>query len=143
MADLKDWKIAQDVYHRLNGDELRDLKTSSETEPRDYATQSSLVDDIVLHFFKDPEVLIYPAKSYFVAIIYATLLVRHFDEDFYTVLNDPELLYGNDPHFKPYNESQSIYDAVMNVVGEHSGIDMTLGQCPDVVQYFEEEFMIG
>ena len=41
--------------------------------------------------------LFYPGKSYAVALIFAKLLELHFNEDFYTALDDPMLLLGNDP----------------------------------------------
>lgn len=93
---------------------------------------------IIIDFFKNESELIYPAKSYFVAIIYAKAIEKYFDEDFYTVLNDKELL-PDDLYFKPYTEARNIYDAVIDDIGDiwqYSSINTTL-------KYFYQEFLIG
>lgn len=141
---LEEWKVRQDVYHKMHCiDDLRDQKTQEATLISGNTEGQPLVDDIMVHFTSNPEQLIYPAKSYFVAIIYAKLIADNFNESFYTLLDDADLLYGNDPHFVPYSKNQEIYDAVLERVGGYENIDTTMGQCPDVNQYFLEEFLIG
>lgn len=140
---IEEWKVRQDVYHRTNDqNDLRDQKTLDQTEISGATSGENLISDIMLHFNSDPTNLIYPAKSYFVAVLYAKLLVEHFNADFYEVLDDPELLYGNDPHFIPYTEARPVYDTVLSKIGGIEKIDLTKGQCPDVHQYFLEEFLV-
>ena len=43
----------------------------------------------VIDFFINGSELLFPAKSYFVAIIYAKCLEKYFNEDFYESLNTP------------------------------------------------------
>lgn len=50
------------------------------------------VEDQVVDFFLTESELIYPAKSYFVAIVYAKCLEKYFGGSFFEYLNDPELL---------------------------------------------------
>lgn len=57
--------------------------------------------------------LYYPAKSYAVAVIFALLLKKEFDEDIYFSLSDSDLLNGDDPYFKTYTQSKDIYDAIL------------------------------
>lgn len=78
-------------------------------------------DDLVVPavaYFTDPQdVLVYPAKSYAVALIYARLLWEHFNEAFFEVLDDPDLLYGNDEYFVPYSQDPTTYDAILDTFG--------------------------
>lgn len=146
-TEWPEWKIRQDVFHRTHEGKHRDQKDLDDTKVIEYpfpdTSAAALIHDIVLHFLNDPDVLMYPAKSYFVAIIYSKLLCDHFGEEFYEVLNDKDLLYGNDPHFVPYKQAEHIYDSVLSMLKEYGGIDLNRGQCPDVRQYFIEEFMLG
>lgn len=90
-----------------------------------------------IDFFKNGSELIQPAKSYFVAIVYAKCLEKYFGEEFYTALNYKDLL-PDDKWFKPYSESKEIYDSILNEIGDvfsYISIDKTLS-------YFKKEFLI-
>lgn len=92
----------------------------------------------IIHFFKYGSELIYPAKSYFVAIIYAKCLEKYFNIDFYESLNDKELL-PDDCYFTIYNDSKDIYDNVIENIGDiwqYNSINKT-------VEYFKKEFLIN
>ena len=59
---------------------------------------------------------------------------------FYEALNDPNLLFDNDPYFVPHEKDKDTYDTILNIVG--FDFDETLGIIPDIKKYFIEEFLI-
>ena len=92
---------------------------------------------LIIKFFSAESLLIYPAKSYFVAIVYAKCIEKYFHINFYDALNDKELL-PDDKYFKTYNESKDIYDKVLESIGDiyqYDSIDKT-------VKYFKQEYLI-
>ena len=92
-------------------------------------------------YFKTTELgWVYPAKSYVVGICYAKWLKQYFAENFYESLNDPDLLFGNDPYFVVYEKDKNTYDAILNNIG--FDFDETMGIIPDIKKYFIEEFLI-
>ena len=93
---------------------------------------------LIIKFFNTESLLIYPAKSYFVAIVYAKYIEKYFHINFYDALNDKELL-PDDKYFKTYNESKDIYDKVLESIGDiyqYDSIDKT-------VKYFKQEYLIN
>ena len=93
---------------------------------------------LIIKFFNTKSLLIYPAKSYFVAIVYAKCIEKYFHINFYDALNDEELL-PDDKYFKTYNESKDIYDKVLESIGDiyqYDSIDKT-------VKYFKQEYLIN
>lgn len=130
---MKEWKARQKAYHvtaSLFRDDLNEV---------DVVISDNIVEDALLHFEEKVDEWIYPAKSYVVAICYAKWLERDFDEDFYEALDDPDLLYGNDPYFVPYSDDTSIYDAIL------SDLDFNddTGMVPDIYEYYQEEMLYG
>ena len=92
---------------------------------------------LIIKFFNTKSLLIYPAKSYFVAIVYAKCIEKYFHINFYDALNDKELL-PDDKYFKTYNESKDIYDKVLESIDniyKYDSIDKT-------VKYFKQEYLI-
>lgn len=96
------------------------------------------VPNQVIQFFKTDSVLRYPAKSYFVAIVYAKCLERYFGESFYESLNDAELL-PDDMYFKPYENDNETYDKILTNIGDIWQYDSIL----KTVHYFKKEFLIN
>ena len=93
---------------------------------------------LIIKFFNTKSLLIYPAKSYFVAIVYAKCIEKYFHINFYDALNDEELL-PDDKYFKTYNESKDIYDKVLESIDniyKYDSIDKT-------VKYFKQEYLIN
>lgn len=131
---MKEWKIAQDVFHRLNRNHEDDLKKV------DITFSDETVADAILHFNRKVDYWIYPAKSYFVAICYASWISEDFGEDFYGVLSDPELLAGNDPYFIPYEKDMETYNRILEVI--RLPLPM-YGMVPDVRKYYESEFELA
>jgi hypothetical protein len=95
--------------------------------------------DTVISFFRTESQLIYPAKSYFVAIVYARMLELYFNIPFYTALNTSDLLI-EDNYFKPYTEDKMTYDSIINEVGTHIE---KYEASRKTIAYFKEEFLIG
>lgn len=102
-----------------------------------YIFNNDNVEDQVVDFFLTESELIYPAKSYFVAIVYAKCLEKYFGGSFFEYLNDPELL-PDDTYFKIYSQNKSTYDNIINRIGD-------IWQYPSIcktVNYFKKEFLI-
>lgn len=102
-----------------------------------YIFNNDNVEDQVVNFFLTESELIYPAKSYFVAIVYAKCLEKYFGGSFFEYLNDPELL-PDDTYFKIYSQDKSTYDNIINRIGD-------IWQYPSIcktVNYFKKEFLI-
>lgn len=133
-----DWKINQEIYHRLNKNLSDDLNTKEIKK----VVGDDVVKYAVKYFTEDPG-WVYPSKSFVVAICYAKWLSKEFAENFWEVLDDPELLYNNDPYFVPYTYSKlskEIYDAIIKEVG--LGFDESQGVIPDIKNYFDEEILL-
>ena len=95
--------------------------------------------DTVVDFFNNGSKLIYPAKAYFVAIVYAKMLEKHFNIPFYEGLSQDALLI-EDKWFIPHKKSQDTYDAIIKQIPEDF---LTLKSTKKTRQYFSEEFLIG
>lgn len=129
----KEWKVNQEIYHRLNKEHSDSL----------YGFDILMSDDIVndaVEYFNNPDMgFVYPAKSYVVAICYAHWLSKDFKEDFYELLDDKDLLYNNDPYFKRYSEDKDTYDKIIEKV---LPFDEEKGIIQDIKQYYKSEFMV-
>lgn len=137
---MKEWKIRQELYHRLNRSHP-DEYGPDDIEMMEDVWATPIIETVCRYMSGwVPEKVVYPAKSYFVAIVYSRLLRDHFGENPLEVLDDPDLLHGNDPYFVPYSENTHIYDAILEVFGWD--FDLTLGEIPDVKSYFDTEFML-
>jgi len=130
---MKDWKIKQELYHRLNPKHEDDLSMVEVFKSED------IIDNAIRYFNEKDMGWIYPAKSYAVAICYAWWLTHDFKEDFYDLLNDKDLLYGNDPYFRPYGASKEEYNAILDKV---LPIDEDKGMVPDIKKWYKAEFML-
>ena len=128
---MKEWKMRQEYFHMMNkeySDDLNKVKIKM---------TNNVIEDAIQHFEEYVDEWIYPSKSYVVAICYASWISEDFDEDFYEVLNDPELLAGNDPYFVPYEEDKYTYD---RIIEEVLPLQM-IGMVPDIREYYEEEIL--
>jgi len=130
---MQEWKIKQKLYHKLNKDYEDDL-TDVDIE---------ITDDIAFHairYFKEKDIgWIYPSKSYMVAICFAFWIMEDYDENFYSVLKDPELL-PMDPYFVPYADDRKTYDEIISVVcNNNKGKLTTGGMVLDVRKYYDAE----
>lgn len=131
---MQEWKIRQKMFDMMQGtsrfnDDLNEVDIT-EVEP------DMIVSEAIRHFNEYIDEWIYPSKSYVVAICYATWISQDFDEDFYEVLNDPELL-PHDPYFVPYDDDKYTYDEIIDAVVP---VDMS-GMVPDIYEYYREEIL--
>jgi len=130
---MQDWKIKQELYHRLNQIHSDDLNDKNIV----------ISDDIVnnaIRYFKETNVgWIYPAKSYMVGICYARWLAENYGGHPLDYLEDPDLLYGNDPYFVQYSTDPASYHRILNSIGGWSFEET--GMVPDVKEYYKAEFM--
>ena len=95
------------------------------------------IEQEVIDFFFTESQIIYPAKSYFVAIVYAHCLSKYFHQDFLNALSDSELL-PDDKFFIPYSQDKERYDKILQAIGN-------IWQYPSIcktVNYFQKEFLI-
>lgn len=100
-------------------------------------TWSNIIDQVIC-FFQTESQLIYPAKSYFVAIVYAKCMEKYFNINFYDALNDNELL-PDDKFFIPYYKDKLTYDKIIANIGniwQYDSINKT-------VNYFKKEFLLN
>ena len=133
---MQEWKIRQEIYHRLTPVFDDDLNT------KDVNVSEDIINNAV-RYFKERDIgWIYPAKSYMVGICYARWLAREFGGRPLEYLDDPELLYKNDPYFISYSAAPSTYIQILEVVGGWE-FNEDAGMVPDVHRYFLEEFQIG
>jgi hypothetical protein len=133
---MKDWKIRQEIYHRLKTNYDDDLKT------KDIVISSNIIDNAVRYFNEKNVGWIYPAKSYMVAICYSRWLSEIFGGYPLEYLDDPDLLYRNDPYFVRYSKDEYNYIKILCKIDGWE-FNNEIGMVPDVKQYFDEEFMIG
>jgi len=129
---MKDWKVKQEIFHRLNN------KYEDDLNDKDIELNADIVENAVKYFTTTELGWVYPAKSYVVGICYAKWISELYSENFYELLNDENLLYGNDPYFIPYNQNKKDYDTIIKIVGLN--FDENIGIIPDIKEYFIKEF---
>ena len=127
-----DWKYRRKLSYLIN--DFND--TGLDYTVKKYGSDEELVNEIV-DFFISGSKLIYPAKSYFVAIVYAKLLEEYFNENFYDCLNDKELL-PDDYFFVPYNRNRNVYNAVLSKIGD----PLEYKAAEKTKEYFYQEFLL-
>ena len=127
-----DWKYRRKLSYLIN--DFND--TGLDYTVKKYSSDEELVNEIV-DFFISGSKLIYPAKSYFVAIVYAKLLEEHFNENFYDCLSDKELL-PDDYFFVPYNRNRNVYNAVLSKIGD----PLEYKAAEKTKEYFYQEFLL-
>lgn len=131
---MEEWKLRQEIYHRLNREHSDDLKT------KEITITKNVVEDAIRYFNEKNVGWIYPSKSYMVGICYARWLSENFGGWPIEYLNYDNLLYGNDPYFLSYEKDAKTYTKILDQIGWN--FDETKGMVPDVKEYFMKEFMI-
>lgn len=130
---MQDWKVKQKIYHKLNREHDDDLNNV------DIEISEDIVNNAIRYFREKDVGWIYPAKSYMVALCYAFWIMEDYDENFYDVLKDPELL-PLDPYFVPYKEDSNTYNQIIGIVfANNKGILKMEGMVPDVRKYYDAE----
>lgn len=131
---MQDWKIKQELYHRMvqiHSDDLNDKHVQ---------ISEDIVDNAVRYFTETNVGWIYPAKSYMVGICYARWLSAEYGGHPLDYLEDADLLYGNDPHYVQYSTDPATYHQILNKIGGWEFEE--IGMVPDVKEYYIAEFMI-
>lgn len=126
---MKEWKTWQQIYNSL----VTDHSDAGFKHKR--VMEVEKVENALFYIREQADYGIYPAKSYMVAIIYATMLEKVYGEDFYEVLNDPDLLFGQDDFFEPYDQDPVTYDAIIERLKEYPNW-LEMGWAPKTVEYF-------
>lgn len=132
---MEEWKVRQEIYHRLHNEFDDDLNTKHIELSKD------VVKDALRYFYERDIGWIYPSKSYMVAICYSRWLAKEFGGRPLEYLDDESLLFGNDPYFVTYSSDIKTYNSILNIIGWD--FDETKGMVPDVRSYFIEEFLIN
>lgn len=135
---MKEHKVKQYIFNRTHK-----FEDNLENIPYSLVEGEDQIISCAVDYFSLPmPALIYPSKSYAVAIIYAHLLRKHFDDDFYESLNDKNLFCGNDKYFKPYQEVKGIYDQILDKIEyvNEFHLNLEIDQIKKTVCYFEQEF---
>lgn len=92
-----------------------------------------------LNYFKENKFpLIYPAKSYAVAIIYATLIEQVYGYPLRDTLSDPELFLGQDDFYVTYDQDPVNYETIIEGLEEIPDW-LNSGWAPQTVKYFYAE----
>ena len=103
------------------------------------------IADQVIEFFIEGSVLVYPTKSYFVALVYAACMLKYFPKYFDNII-DPLRCYDlldNDDFLRPYSEkTHSIYDKVLQYLEQHRIEILDYVSTKKTHNYFREEFLI-
>lgn len=108
----KPYRQYQEMYEALVSDHEDDFSNMP------IVHHPELVNN-ALHYFREATFpLIYPAKAYAVAIIYATLMEKEYGILARETLNDPELFMGHDEYFVTYGEDPETYDAILKGLEE-------------------------
>jgi hypothetical protein len=78
--------------------------------------ESTRIEDAITYLLDGTSYLRFPGTARAVAIAAAIIISEEFDEDFFDVLNDPNLMNGYDPHFATYDQDKETYDAIISSV---------------------------
>lgn len=123
------YKIYQKLYNDLVQEHSDDLANTP------YVISEELVDNALQYFREASFPLHYPAKSYSVAIIYATKLNELYGIPVKDVLNDEDLFMGQDEFFKPYRDDPETYDLIMERLEKEIPDWINSGWAPWTVEY--------
>lgn len=127
-----EYKLYQKLYHELVREHADDF------ENMEWVEAPELVQNALNYFRKAEFPLVYPAKSYAVAIIYATLLEQEYDIPLRESLDDSDLFLGHDDFFVVYSKDPTTYEAILKGLEEiPNWIDS--GWAPKSAEYFRLE----
>lgn len=141
---LREHKLRQKIYLTFNKEERvnKNKTLLIKSEPSEQLPED-LEEDIFDYFLVAQEKLIYPAKSFAVAIVYAKLLEKYFGIPALESLNDPELFQNTDRFYKTLDECPGVYERSLKRLEERELLDFeasALDQVRTTVSCFHEEF---
>jgi hypothetical protein len=130
--NAKPWKEYQQLYQLLVTEHPDDFSNMEIVE------EDELVHNALKYFDQATFPLIYPAKSYAVAIIYAYKIKEVYGVPVLTTLDDPDLFLGQDPYFVPYSADKETYADIIAHLQDRPNF-LQEGWAPQTVKYFEME----
>lgn len=132
MNTRPEYKDYQQLYHLLVT-EHPDAFVNMEI-----VVEEELVHNALKYFDHATFPLIYPAKSYAVAIIYAYKIKEVYGVPVLTTLDDPDLFLGQDPYFVPYSADKETYASIIAHLQDRPNF-LNEGWAPQTVKYFYAE----
>jgi len=137
---LKEYKVKQILNNRLKkfDDDISQLPHFVKME-----MSAEEISQYCCDYLSKEIETIFPAKSFIVAIIYATLIQKYFNEDFYDVLNSKDLFCGTDKYFIHYDDAVETYHLILNSINKNllNSIEQSeVIQVKKTVSYFFKEF---
>ena len=107
---MTNYEYRRTVFYQLNGH----LDFPDNHKNFDIVIDNDMiVEDAVSYLRMGQNHTKFPGAARAVALATADFLNREFGVDFYSALNDKNLMHGNDPYFKTYDEDKLIYDAIL------------------------------
>ena len=103
------------------------------------------IADRVIEFFVGGSALVYPPKSYFVAIVYAACMLKYVPEHFNDIVEPLKCvdLLDNDDFFSPYmSRTAPIYNKVLQWLERERIEILDYASTMKTHDYFREEFLI-
>lgn len=108
---MKEYEYRRLTFYGLRGQE------SFEDEHKNFTItihEDTTIQDAITYLLDGSSYLRFPGAARAVAIAAADIISRHFNENFFDVLNDPALMNYNDPYFRTYSEEKQIYDSILS-----------------------------
>ena len=109
-----------------------------------FATDDEIADSVI-GFFIEGSALVYPPKSYFVAIVYAACMLKYFPEHFKDIVEPLKCvdLLDKDDFFRPYiSRTAPIYNKVLQWLERERIEILDYASTIKTHNYFKEEFLI-
>lgn len=108
------------------------------------ATDDEIADHVI-EFFVEGSALVYPPKSYFVAIVYAACMCKYFPEHFKDIVEPLRCydLLDKDDFFRPYSDKTcNIYNKVLQFLERERVEILQYSSTAKTHNYFRAEFLI-
>ena len=109
-----------------------------------FATDDEIADSVI-EFFVEGSALVYPPKSYFVAIVYAACMLKYFPEHFKDIVEPLKCvdLLDKDDFFRPYfSKTAPIYNKILQWLERERIEILDYASTMKTHSYFKEEFLI-
>lgn len=114
--------------------------SSNYTDTNKSFATSKISAKALIEYLRTEPLLIYPLKSYAVAIIYSLLLEQEYNIGFWDSISNPLLLCNNDIFYIPYNQNKKIYKTTIDFYGKENILSINSNTIKIISSYFYEEF---
>lgn len=126
------YRVYQLMYDELVTEHSDDLSLI------DWVVREEIIYNALAYFREKTVPLVYPAKSYAVAIIYALILSREYGITVEDVLRDKDLFLGQDEHYKTIDQDPLTYLAIFSALTVED-LKLDKGWVPYTVEYCRAE----